>query len=68
MRMRLLHPVSPLRMVFDPMLTTLVTLMTEEKLMDKFNPSDKPRVKNAINNAISWLNALQESAKSEYYS
>jgi hypothetical protein len=68
MRTRLLHPVSPLRMVLDPTLTTLVTLMTEEKLIDKFNPSDKPRVKNAINNAISWLSALQEAAESEYYS
>jgi len=40
--------------------------MTEEKLADKFEASDKSRLETAVNETISWLDASQEASKEEY--
>ena len=40
--------------------------LNDEKLKDKFDAADKMKLESAVNNAISWLDALQEALKEEF--
>jgi len=40
--------------------------MTDEKLSDKFDPADKKKLEDAVNEAIHWLDNSQEASKEEY--
>jgi heat shock protein 1/8 len=40
--------------------------MTDEKLADKFDPADKSKLEEAVNEAIHWLDSSQEASKEEY--
>ena len=40
--------------------------LSDEKLADKFDPADKSKLENAVNEAIKWLDASQEGSKEEY--
>ena len=40
--------------------------ITDEKLTSKFEPADKKKLEDAINEAIWWLDNSQESSKEEY--
>ena len=40
--------------------------LTDDKLADKFDPADKKKLEDAVNEAISWLDSSQEASKEEY--
>jgi len=40
--------------------------MNDEKLSDKFDPADKKKLEEAVNEAIRWLDSSQEASKEEY--
>ena len=40
--------------------------LSDEKLADKFDAADKKKLEDAVNSAISWLDASQEASKEEY--
>jgi len=40
--------------------------LNDEKLADKFDPADKKKLEDAVNEAIQWLDASQEASKEEY--
>ena len=42
--------------------------LTDEKLADKFDAADKAKLKSAVDEAITWLDASQEASKDEYES
>lgn len=40
--------------------------LTDEKLADKFDAADKAKLKSAVDETVSWLEASQEASKEEY--
>ncbi|KAJ8468711.1 hypothetical protein ONZ51_g9466 [Trametes cubensis] len=40
--------------------------LTDEKLAGKFDPADKKKLEDAVNETISWLDNSQEASKEEY--
>jgi len=40
--------------------------ITDEKLADKFEATDKTKLEAAVNETISWLDSSQEASKEEY--
>ncbi|KAE9402644.1 heat shock protein 70, partial [Gymnopus androsaceus JB14] len=40
--------------------------LNDKKLADKFDPADKKKLEDAVNEAIQWLDASQEASKEEY--
>ncbi|RPD66342.1 heat shock protein HSS1 [Lentinus tigrinus ALCF2SS1-7] len=40
--------------------------LSDEKLAGKFDPADKKKLEDAVNEAISWLDSSQEASKEEY--
>jgi len=40
--------------------------LTDEKLSDKFDPADKKKLTDAVDESIKWLDASQEGSKEEY--
>jgi len=40
--------------------------LTDDKLASKFDAADKSKLENAVNEAISWLDASQEGSIEEY--
>ncbi|KAI0831517.1 heat shock protein HSS1 [Trametes gibbosa] len=40
--------------------------LSDDKLKDKFDPADKKKLEDAVNDTISWLDNSQEGSKEEY--
>jgi L1 cell adhesion molecule like protein len=40
--------------------------LTDEKLADKFDATDKAKLEGAVNDTIKWLDASQEGSREEY--